>query len=90
MLIIASGQEPFNVLGAAMTRARGGAPGTVEGGTAHIALLPRPLRLVHFQRTQLAQQLGGSVERLAEGPPGEHRDVTVPRSRSGVGRVERP
>lgn len=63
------------------------APGTVEAATAHIAVLLPRLRLVHSQRTQLAKRLDTLLEQLADGPPGEHRDVTILQSLPGVGRV---
>ena len=61
-------------------------PGTVEAATAHIALLLPRLRLAHSQRTQLGKRLDTLLEQLAEGPPDEHRDVTILRSLPGVGR----
>ena len=65
------------------------APGTVEAGVLHIAMLVPRLRLMQAQRAECTKRMESLLESF-EGDPGqnnEHHDVEILRSLPGVGRV---
>lgn len=67
------------------------ATGTTAAASEHVGLLRPRLQLVHEQRARCERRLEGLLQELAappaDGPPREHRDVTILRSLPGVGRV---
>jgi transposase len=67
------------------------APGAAEAASEHALLLLPRLRLLHQQRTEIAKNMEGLLQKLAEPDPDnpektEHRDAEVLLSLPGVGR----
>lgn len=65
------------------------APGAAEAAAEHALLLLPRLRLVHQQRTTVAERIQAVLDDLAatDGESPQHRDVTLLLSLPGIGRV---